>query len=292
MKSLLLSLGIMGMIPLLAVAQSPTPSRSIIKPVGFGIFSHHGGCSTCAAPAPTCTSCAPSCSTPMPSPGPCNCCPRPCLLEKLRRGLRSLDCLLPCRLGCKPACGSSCGGCTATCESRTTCTSCCPKSRAHFFACRKPSCCSPCGDMGCSTGMPMEMMSPPTPMPDNPFKDDNMPPPGRDTYYKPYWKKNNAGPAMPAPRAAVLDPYASTEPIHIKAKPVHVAAKPVRVAAKPVTKPEYSEVSVAAAEEVAPVSLSIHDDEPPAPPRLLNISSNTASPVRYDSSIPANPLRR
>jgi hypothetical protein len=155
-------------------------------------------------------------------------------------------------------------------------------------------------------------------MADDPFIDDNMPPPGRDAYYKPYWKKganqgsNHSGHmhsgTVPAshrvPTPASLDPYATTTPVHIKAKPVRVAqaqpaqpqprlAQPV-AAVKPVAaaQPEvaYPTVNVAATQELATVSMTISDDDaPPAPPQLLPV---TAAPQRIDRSIPANPLRR
>jgi hypothetical protein len=162
-------------------------------------------------------------------------------------------------------------------------------------------------------------------MADDPFIDDNMPPPGRDAYYKPYWKKganhgsNHSGHmhsgTVPAshrvPTPASLDPYATTTPVHIKAKPVRVAqaqpaqpqprmaqpmatAKPV-AAAKPVVaaraEPAYPTVHVAATQELATVSMTISDDDaPPAPPQLLPVTA--AAPQRIDRSIPANPLRR
>ncbi|QDU30950.1 hypothetical protein ETAA8_61030 [Anatilimnocola aggregata] len=105
---------------------------------------------------------------------------------------------------------------------------------------------------------------------------------------------------------ANLDPYAVAPPVHIKAKPIRIATgKPV---AKPSPTPavqaaDYSAVKVAAAVEVETVSLTIGDDEPPAPPQLLPISTVATSPVKYspakhstashyDNSIPVNPLRR
>lgn len=309
MRSLWITFGIMGMIPLVALAQSPTPSRSVIKPVGFGRVSQGGGCSTCGNSGPTYAS-GPVCSTVVPAPS-CggNCCPRPCLLEAFRRGLRSLDCLIPCGLKCRSACGSacgsSCGSCSVSCGTASSCTSGCTKSRAHFFAFRKSNCCSPCGDMGCSAGMPMETISPPVPMADDPFKDDNMPPPGRESHYRPYWKK---GPSyegtVPASHRAPThpDPYAATkpavtEPVHIKAKPVRVAqARPTAVqpaAARTELVEAYPAVKVASAHEYAAVSMTVSDDDaPPAPPQLLPAAAVSASRKRIDSSIPANPLRR
>lgn len=135
-------------------------------------------------------------------------------------------------------------------------------------------------------------------MPDmgDPFKDDvrpmdpNMPPAGRETYYRPYWKKNGpATAASPTPARAKepshLDPYAVAPPVHIKAKPVTAAPRTAPRAAPP-SEP----VKVAAmTQDVAPVSLTIADDEPPAPPQLLPVA---ASPIRQlDRSIPVNPLR-
>lgn len=132
-------------------------------------------------------------------------------------------------------------------------------------------------------------MGVPQPMPDmgDPFKDDpNTPPAGRETYYRPYWKKNGpATVAAPTParmrEPSQLDPYAVAPPVHIKAKPVTAAPR----AAQP-SEP----VKVAAVtQDVAPVSLTIADDEPPAPPHLLPVA---ATPVRQlDRSIPVNPLR-
>jgi hypothetical protein len=84
MKSLWIALGIMGMIPLLAAAQSPAAGHSVIKQVGFG-QRISGNCTTCGTGGP-------GCSTVVPAPtcGPANCCPRPCLLEAFKRGLRSI----------------------------------------------------------------------------------------------------------------------------------------------------------------------------------------------------------
>jgi hypothetical protein len=142
----------------------------------------------------------------------------------------------------------------------------------------------------------------PPPVPENPFQDDklpvdpklpndpNTPPPGRDTYYKPYWKKNPATAAAPAaqptPAAPVkLDPYAVAPPVHIKAKPIQPAAKvAVRV---PAAAAEYAAVKVAATEEIAPVSLSISDDLPPEPPQLLPATATK----RIELGVPVNPLR-
>ena len=145
--------------------------------------------------------------------------------------------------------------------------------------------------------MPTEMGQPeiPQPMPDNPFQDDvrpmdpNAPPPVRETY-KPYWKKNQATAGMttpaPQPTPARLDPYAVAPPVHIKAKPIQSAVKVASRLPEAVS-PEYAEVKVVAAETVAPVSMTIADDEPPAPPMLLPVSA-----VRLaDPSIPVNPLR-
>jgi hypothetical protein len=143
----------------------------------------------------------------------------------------------------------------------------------------------------------------PQPMPDmgDPFKDDvrpmdrnmtdpNTPPAGRETYYRPYWKKNGpATAASPTPARAKepthLDPYAVAPPVHIKARPVTAAP---RVAQTQRSEAEFVKVA-SAAQEVAPVSLSISDDAPPAPPHLLPM---TAAPARQiDRSIPVNPLR-
>jgi hypothetical protein len=138
----------------------------------------------------------------------------------------------------------------------------------------------------------------PPPMPDaNPFQDDkpmadpNTPPPGRETYYKPYWKKNGAtaaAPAQPTPATmpVKLDPYAVAPPVHIKAKPVQPVTKVAIRAVEPVR--EYSTVKVAATEEIAPVSLSISDD-PPAPPMILPAATKTAK--RIELGVPVNPLR-
>lgn len=134
-------------------------------------------------------------------------------------------------------------------------------------------------------------------MPENPFQDDkpipdpNTPPPNRDTYYKPYWKKNGTTAAVPAraPTPATapvkLDPYAVAPPVHIHVKPVQPAAKVAIRQPAPVT--EVATVKMASAEEIAPVSLHISDDLPPAPPMILPAS--TAK--RIELSVPANPLR-
>jgi hypothetical protein len=312
MKSQWIALGIVGMIPLLAVAQAPdrtyqlttrpSTSHSVIKPAGFGVLSHRG-CSSCAEPAPTCC-------TPMPPPPVGNCCPKPCLLEKVRRGLRSLDCLLPCRLGCHTSCSThckpTCTSCTASCEVNSACPSCCTKSRAHFFAFCKPKCSKPCCSSCCapvpsccssipSSGIPGPLDIGPPPVPEgNPFQDDKpeapVPPPGRETYYKPYWKKNptTAAPApLPTPDSVPvkLDPYAVAPPVHIKARPIQPAAKVAIRATEPVQ--EAPVVKVASAEEIEPFSITI-SDEPPAPPMMLP-APTTAK--RIDLDIPVNPLR-
>jgi|GEM_PF-6919400 len=322
MKAFCLALGIVGTIPLLAAAQtySQQPAyshqqpatRSVIKPVGFG-FMHKSGCG-CQEPVPTCA--APTCCTPVPPPSVGRCCPKPCLLECLHRGLRSLDCLLPCSLGCHSInCHSSCPSCSTGCEVKSSCGSCCTKSRAHFFAFCKPKCgcCSPCKvgchtpcNVGCCDAVPMMQMQPPVPMSDdNPFKDDvrpmdpNAPPPGQSTY-KPYWKKNNATArsTTPMPTPARLDPYAAAPTVRVKVQPTNtqpkVSAQPVKVASRmpAVVTPEQATVKVAIAQEIETVSLTI-DDEPPAPPVGLSTTTVTARPIvqRYDSSIPSNPLR-
>lgn len=150
-------------------------------------------------------------------------------------------------------------------------------------------------------------MQPPVPPIDdggNPFKDDvrpmdpNTPPPGQNTY-KPYWKKNTATARVtapvPQPTPAKLDPYAAAPPVRIKAQP----AAPSKVASrlsKPIA-PEYASVKVAVAQEVETVSLTIADDEPPAPPAALpviaapSVATQRLATQRYDSSIPVNPLR-
>lgn len=321
MKAFWIALGIVGTIPLLAAGQTypqqQQPARSVIKPVGFHLFAG-SGCG-CQEAVPTCAAPAPGCCTPVPAPAIGRCCPKPCLLERLHRGLRSLDCLLPCSLGCNSinchsTCGPSCHSCTASCETRSSCGSCCTKSRAHFFAFCKPkcfsscapSCCAPtCGTpchVGCCDGVPMGLPVP-QPMDDNPFKDDvrpldmppmenrpmdpNAPPPGQNTY-KPYWKKNTATARVapqPHPTPAKLDPYAVAPPVHIKARPVQ--SSPVQVKPLPANKVA---VKVAIAQEVETVSHIIADDEPPAPPGGL--PTVVASPIRYESSIPVNPLRR
>ncbi len=137
----------------------------------------------------------------------------------------------------------------------------------------------------------------------NPFKDDmrpmdpNAPPPGQNTY-KPYWKKNNATARIntptPYPTPAKLDPYAAA-PVRIKAQPA--AAQPTKapkVASRlpSAAAPAYASVKVAVAQEVETVSLTIADDEPPAPPAALPmVTTPRVATQRYDSSIPVNPLR-
>jgi hypothetical protein len=154
--------------------------------------------------------------------------------------------------------------------------------------------------------MHMNMHPPVPPVDDggNPFKDDirpmgpNTPPPGQNTY-KPYWKKNNATARvtapMPQPTPAKLDPYAVAPPVRIKAQPTPAASK---VASRlPQVAPEYAAVKVAIAQEVETVSLTIADDEPPAPPAGLpavytpTVATQRVATQRYDSSIPVNPLR-
>jgi hypothetical protein len=322
MKALWIALGIVGTIPLVAAAQYPAQSsvqasRSVIKPVGFihGFGNSDCGCNTAVRPG---CAAAPGCCTPVPPPSIGNCCPKPCLLERMRRGLRSLDCLLPCGLGCHSInCHSSCGGggcssCSASCETKSSCGSCCTKSRAHFFAFCKPKCGSPCGGVSCSTpcqvgcshGVPAETYGPPVPpADDNPFKDDvrpmdpNAPPSGQSTY-KPYFKKNNttahSGPQL-RPTPAKLDPYAVAPPVHIKARPVQAPVPaPAPLPGKYASRmPAAERVNVAVAQEVETVSLVIADDEPPAPPMALPVST-TAKRIesrQIDRSIPVNPLR-
>jgi hypothetical protein len=124
-------------------------------------------------------------------------------------------------------------------------------------------------------------------MPDNgnPFKDDkpldpNAPPATRQETYKPYFKKGANTVATPAPTPArrpeptKLDPYAQTEPVHIKARPVTAQPRVARVESY---------------ENVAPVSLTISDDAPPSPPALLP----APAPFRHlEGTLPSNPLRR
>lgn len=139
----------------------------------------------------------------------------------------------------------------------------------------------------------------PPPVPEgNPFQDDrpmpdpNTPPPGRDTYYKPYWKKNGPGAAAQQPTPATmpvkLDPYAVAPPVYIKAKPVQPMQPAVKVAVRQ-TEPatEFATMKVTATEEIAPVSLTISDD-PPAPPMVLP-TPTTAKQI--DVGVPVNPLR-
>jgi hypothetical protein len=150
-------------------------------------------------------------------------------------------------------------------------------------------------------------MHPPMPPVDdgNPFQDDmrpmdpNTPPPGQNTY-KPYWKKGTATARvttpLPQPTPAKLDPYAVAPPVRIKAQPAPVPSKIASRLPKAAA-PEYAAVRVAIAQEVETVSLTIADDEPPAPPAgLPMIATQRIAPPkiatqRYDSSIPVNPLR-
>ncbi len=141
--------------------------------------------------------------------------------------------------------------------------------------------------------MPVDMHMP-QPMPDDPFMDDkkpldpNTPPPSRETYYKPYFKKNNATTkaASPTPAKTVVpaahDPYAVAPPVHIQARPVQAAVKVAQAEAF-----EYTAVKVAAHNAEA-VTLTISDDEPPAPPSLLPVRAAS----RYEGPLPTNPLRR
>lgn len=334
MKALWIALGIVGTIPLVAAAQYPAQNsasysshnsgaaRSVIKPVGYHGFAKTG-CG-CNEPAPTCAA-APGCCTPVPRPSIGKCCPKPCLLERLHRGLRSLDCLLPCGLGCHSinchsSCGGGCSSCSASCETKSSCGSCCTKSRAHFFAFCKPKCGNSCGvscstpcQVGCCQGIPVDTMHPPVPpADDNPFKDDirpmdpNAPPAAGESTstYRPYFKKNNVPATHTAPHLqptpAKLDPYAVAPPVHIKARPVQqpVQQQPTPPADKyasrlqRVVTPEYANVRVAVNQEVETVSLVIADDEPPAPPKSLpTIARPISTAQRIDSSIPVNPLR-
>lgn len=137
---------------------------------------------------------------------------------------------------------------------------------------------------------------------DNPFKDDmkpmdpNAPPSGQSTY-KPYFKKNNAtanSGSQLQPTPAKLDPYAVAPPVHIKARPVQApVAAPAPLPGKYASRmPATNSVSVAVAQEVETVSLQIADDEPPAPPMALPISTAKRIESRsIDRSIPVNPLR-
>lgn len=131
----------------------------------------------------------------------------------------------------------------------------------------------------------------PQPMPEDPFKDDakpldpNAPPTTRQETYQPYWKKGTSTVASPAPtpartEPAKLDPYAVAPPVHIKARPIQAA--PRIAAAVP-------QVAEQVAQDVAPVSLTISDDAPPAPPQLLPVTSPLR---RVEGAVPANPLRR
>jgi hypothetical protein len=134
----------------------------------------------------------------------------------------------------------------------------------------------------------------PQPMPEDPFKDDvrpqdpNTPPPGRETYYKPYWKKGANTAAAPTPARTIeparLDPYAVAPPVHIKARPVTSAPRVAKAETK-----TWETATATATPEVAPVSLTISDDAPPAPPMLLPATTQLH---RLDVAIPSNPLRR
>lgn len=126
---------------------------------------------------------------------------------------------------------------------------------------------------------------------DKPIPDPNTPPPSRETYYKPYWKRNNATAVAPAPKptpATVpvkLDPYAVAPPVHIKARPIQPAAKVAIRQTEPAR--EFPTVKVAATEEIESFSMNI-SDEPPAPPMVLPVAT---SAKRIELSVPVNPLR-
>ena len=131
---------------------------------------------------------------------------------------------------------------------------------------------------------------------DKPIPDPNTPPPGRETYYKPYWKKNGATAAVPRtpvkesprPTPATVpvkrDPYAVAPPVHIKGRPIQSAGKVALRQAEPTR--EFPTVKVAATEEIEPVSINI-SDEPPTPPMVLP----AAATKRIELSVPVNPLR-
>src|SRR5690606_18463305 len=96
------------------------------------------------------------------------------------------------------------------------------------------------------------------------------------------------------PTPAKLDPYAVAPPVHIKARPVQApVSAPAPLPGKYASRLPAAESVNVAAQEVETVSLIIADDEPPAPPMALPIST-TAKRIesrQIDRSIPVNPLR-